>query len=51
MMNNAAKTFDILIIDLSVMYIYFDDSIELFSDLNLNKFLNTIAKLSMYSLR
>jgi len=32
-MNNAAKNFDILAINLNVLHNYFDSSLKLFSDL------------------
>jgi len=42
-MNDAAKNFDILTTSLSVLHNYFD-SLKLFSDLYLAKFLDIIAK-------
>jgi len=45
MMNNAIKNFNILAISLSVLYNYFDNSMKLFSDLYLAKFLDKTAKL------
>jgi len=47
-MNNAAKSFDILTISLSVLYNYFD-SPELFSDLFLAKFLDASTKYSFHT--
>jgi len=44
MMNNAVKNFDILAIHFSVFYYYFDNSIKLFSDLYLTKFVDTSIK-------
>jgi len=41
MMNNVAKSFDILATNLSVLHNYFDGPAKLFSDLYLVKFLNT----------
>jgi len=38
MMDNAAKSFDILATSLSVLHNYFDSSTKLFSDLYLAKF-------------
>ena len=38
MMSNAAKCFDILATNLSILYNYFDSLTELFSDLCLTKF-------------
>jgi len=46
-MSNAAKTFNILTINLNVLHNYFDNSIKLFLDLYLKsiaKFLDTSAK-------
>jgi len=42
--DNAAKNFNSLTISLSILHNYFDDSIKLFSDLYLTKFLDTSAK-------
>jgi len=44
MMSNAAKSFDVLVISLSVLRNYFDNPTKLFSDLYLAKFFNTSAK-------
>jgi len=44
MSNVAAKNFEILPTSLSVLYNYFDSSIQLFSDLYLAIFLDTSAK-------
>ena len=41
MENNAAKSFDILITNWSVLYNYFDDSTKLFLNLYLIKFLDS----------
>jgi len=45
-MNNVAKSFDILITNLSVLYSYFDDPTKFFSNVYLAKFLDTLAKLT-----
>jgi len=42
--DNAAKSFNILAISLSVLYNYSDDPTILFSDLYLVKFLDSSAK-------
>jgi len=47
--SNAAKHFDILTTNLSVLHNYFDSLTKLFSDLYLAKFLNTSAKLLFLS--
>jgi len=44
MMSNTAQSLDILVVNLNVLHEYFD-SIKLFSDLYLIKFLDTAAKL------
>jgi len=50
-MSNAAKSFDILIISLNILYNYFGPQIKLSLDLYLAKFLNTSKQnvLSMYN--
>jgi len=45
MMNNAAKSFDILTAILSVIHNYFNGPTKLFSDLYLAKFLDISTKL------
>jgi len=44
MMSNTLNNFDILAIILNVLYNYFDNSIKLFSDLYLAKFLDFLTK-------
>jgi len=44
MMSNAAKSFDILGISLSVLHNHFNNPTKLFSNLYLAKFLDTSAK-------
>ena len=44
-MNNVAKNFDILVTNLNVLYSYFDGPTKFFSDVDLAKFLDTLAKL------
>jgi len=44
MMNNAAKSFDIVSTNLSVLHNYCGSSTKLLSDLYLAKFLHTSAK-------
>jgi len=44
LIDNAAKTFDILAISLIVPQKYFNGSTELFLDFYLAKFLNTLVK-------
>jgi len=45
MINNAVKSFDILLIRLSILHNYFNGLTKLFLNLYLAKFLDTSAKL------
>jgi len=45
--DDAAKSFDVLAISLSLLRNYFDNPTKLFSDLYLAKFLDTLAKHSL----
>jgi len=49
MTSNAAKNFDILTTNLSVLHNYLNDPTKLFSDLYLVKFLDILAKSFFFS--
>ena len=47
-MSNAAKSFDILVISLNILYNYFNDLTKLFSNLYIDKFFRNFSKIVLF---